>query len=167
MEDGRTAAGTSVRRWAAAAVAALSRTLDRTIVGVPDGEIASVSLEAFSVHDKYWMHHQVRLGADTTPPQLQAVLERIRGLLSSHPAVDPASVRVRFIRPGPCSFDIEVFAYLVADDWSQFLENQDALLLAVTDTVRASGVSLALPPHMLDISESVPGHGEAGAAGMR
>ena len=40
-----------------------------------------------------------------------------------------ASVRVRFLRFGPSSLDVEVFAYVLAQDWSQFLEIQEELQL--------------------------------------
>lgn len=129
------------------------RTVDRTIVSIPNGQIANVSLETLSARDKYRLHHEVRLRYDTTPQQLVAVLEGIRERLSGHPAVDPASIRVRFIRLGQFSFDIEVFAYLLANDWGQFLENQEALLLAITDTVQRAGVSLALPSQTLYVAD--------------
>ena len=121
------------------------RTLDRTIVSVPNGQIANASLETLSARDKYWFHPEVRLRYDTTPTQLYAVLEGIRQLLEEHSAVDRASIRVRFIRLGAFSFDVEVFAYLTARDWSHFLELQEALLFGVTDAIERAGTGLALP----------------------
>ena len=121
------------------------RTLDRSIVRVPNGQIATASLETLSERDKYWFHPEVRLRHDTSPQQLRAVLEEIRRLLSQHPAVDQPSIRVRFVRLGPFSFDVDVFAYLFARDWNHFLEMQEALLFAVTDAVERAGTALALP----------------------
>ena len=121
------------------------RTLDRTIVSVPNGQIATASLETLSARDKYWFHPEVRLRYDTTPSQLYAVLDGIRQLLEEHSAVDRASIRVRFVRLGAFSFDVEVFAYLTARDWSHFLEMQEALLFGVTDAVERAGTGLALP----------------------
>jgi MscS family membrane protein len=121
------------------------RTLDRTIVSVPNGQIANASLETLSARDKFWFHPEVRLRYDTTPSQLNAVLEGIRQLLEEHSAVDRASIRVRFIRLGAFSFDVEVFAYLTARDWNHFLELQEALLFGVTDAVERAGSGLALP----------------------
>ena len=121
------------------------RTLDRTIVSIPNSQIANASLETLSMRDKFWFHPEVRLRYDTTPQQLRAVLDGIRGLLGSHPSVDSESTHVRFIRLGPFSFDIEVFAYLLATDWSHFLQIQEQLLFGITDVVERAGTGLALP----------------------
>jgi MscS family membrane protein len=128
------------------------RTLDRTIVSVPNGQIANASLETLSARDKFWFHPEVRLRYDTTPAQLYAVLDGIRQLLEEHPAVDRASIRVRFIRLGAFSFDVEVFAYLTARDWNHFLELQEALLFGVTDVVERAGGGLALPSQVMHVT---------------
>ena len=43
------------------------RTLDRTIVSVPNSQIANACLETLSVRDKFWFHHVVGLRYETTP----------------------------------------------------------------------------------------------------
>lgn len=125
------------------------RTLDRTVVSVPNGQIANVSLETLSERDKYWFHHEVRLRYDTRAEQLHAVLDGIRRLLHAHPSIEQASVRVRFVRLGPFSFDIDVFAYVFARDWSQFLEIQEVLLFGITEAIEHPGAGLALPAQTL------------------
>jgi hypothetical protein len=49
-------------------------------------------------------------------------------LLKSQPGVDVKSVRVRFLRLGAFSLDIELVAYTFARDWDRFLEIQEGLL---------------------------------------
>ena len=61
------------------------------------------------------------------------------------PGVELDSVRVRFFRLGTTSLDIEVFAYLWANDWNHFLELQERLLSDVTGIVSRAGASLARP----------------------
>ena len=36
------------------------RTLDRTVVSIPNGQLANVSLENISIRDKFWFHHTLR-----------------------------------------------------------------------------------------------------------
>jgi MscS family membrane protein len=143
------------------------RTLDRTVVSVPNGQIANVSLETLSERDKYWFHHEVRLRYDTRAEQLHAVLEGIRALLYAHPAIEQASVRVRFVRLGPFSFDIDVFAYVFARDWSHFLEIQEVLLFGITVAIERPGAGLALPAQTLyltgrEASDTAPAQVAAG-----
>jgi MscS family membrane protein len=121
------------------------RTLDRTVVSVPNGQIANVSLETISARDKFWFHHVVGLVYETTPAQLHEVTDGIRALLANHPLVDVSSVRVRFIRLGAFSLDVDVFAYLLARDWNHFLEIQEELLFGITDVVSRAGTSIAFP----------------------
>jgi MscS family membrane protein len=87
------------------------RTLDRTIVSVPNSQIASMSVETLSARDTYWFHPVVGLRYETTTEQLRRVLDGIRRLLTAHPLVDQMSIRVRFIRLGSFSLDVDVFAY--------------------------------------------------------
>ena len=131
------------------------RTLDRTVVSVPNGQIASVSLETISMRDKFWFHPQVGLTYETTPQQLQAVVDGIRDMLSNHPAVDGTSIRVRFFRLGPFSMDIDVFAYLLARDWNHFMEIQETLLFELTQIVSRAGTSLALPSQTMYLAGAV------------
>jgi MscS family membrane protein len=52
---------------------------------------------------------------------------------------------VRFLRFGPTSLDVEIFAYVLARDWNQFLEIQERLLLRILQCIESSGVQFALP----------------------
>jgi MscS family membrane protein len=87
----------------------------------------------------------VGLVYETTPEQLHQVVDGIRQLLTEHPLVDVSSVRVRFIRLGAFSLDIDVFAYLLARDWSHFLEIQELLLFGITEIINRAGTSIAFP----------------------
>jgi MscS family membrane protein len=130
------------------------RTLDRTIVSVPNGQIANMSLETLSARDKFWFHPIVGVRYETTDDQLRAVLDGIRELLAQHPAVDTQSIRVRFLRLGPFSLDVDVFAYLFARDYNGFLEIQEQLLFGVTTVVRESGTGIAFPSQTMYVSNA-------------
>lgn len=130
------------------------RTLDRTIVSVPNGHIANVGIETLSVRDKYWFHHFISLRLDTTPQQLNAIIGGIRSQLESHASIEPDSVRVRFFRVAPSSLDLELFAYVSAADWVPFLEIQEQLLLGVLDIVERAGTALAYPSQTLYFGDS-------------
>jgi MscS family membrane protein len=121
------------------------RTLDRTMVTIPNGQISSVSLEEYSARDKFWFHPILSVRYETTPAQMRSVLEGIRGLLVQHPRVESDSARVRFLRFGTSSLDVEVFSYLFVRDWAHFLEVQEELLLRIMEAVQAAGTQMALP----------------------
>ena len=121
------------------------RTLDRTVVSVPNGQIANMSLETLSIRDKYWFHPVVGLRYETNPVQLRSVVTNIRRLLTEHSSMDPTSVRVRFVRMGAFSLDIDIFAYAYARDWNEFLAIQEELLFAIIEIVQQAGAEIAFP----------------------
>jgi MscS family membrane protein len=121
------------------------RTLDRTVVTVPNGQIANLSLESLSARDKFWFHPLLSLRCGTTSQQVQAVLGSVRSLLEESPHLEPESVRVRFLGFGRSSLDVDVFAYALAGNWNRFLEIQEALLLRIMECIESAGTQIALP----------------------
>jgi MscS family membrane protein len=121
------------------------RTPDRTVVIVPNGQIANMTLENFSSRDKFWFHPIPALSYRTNSIQMHNVLEGIRGLLQESPHLETASIRVRLLRLGPSSLDVEIFAYVLASDWNQFLKIQEVLLLRIIDCIESSGAQFAFP----------------------
>jgi MscS family membrane protein len=130
------------------------RTLDRTVISIPNSQIANASLETLSARDKFWFHPIVSLRYETTPDQLRTIIDNIRRLLTTHDSVSHESVRVRFIRMGAFSLDVEAFAYVFATDWSQFLEIQEGLLFNITDIVSAAGAAIAFPSQTMYVENA-------------
>ena len=125
------------------------RTLDRTMITVPNGQITNLSLENLSARDKFWLHPILSLRYGTTSVQMHSVLASIRSLLEETRLVDPSSVRVRFLRLGTSSLDVEIFAYVLARDWQHFLEIQEAVLLQIMECVESAGAQIALPAQVV------------------
>ncbi len=125
------------------------RTPDRTVVRVPNAQIANATLESFSARDKFWFHPDLSLTRETTAVQMRAVLDGINNLLTHNKLVEPSSIRVRFLRFGASSLDVDVFAYVLADNWIAFLEIQQELLLQIMDVVQTAGTQLAIQSHAM------------------
>jgi MscS family membrane protein len=121
------------------------RTLERTVVSVPNGQIANMTLENISSRDKFWFHPTLPLRYGTTSPQMRTVLLGVRSLLEESRQVEPASVCVRFLCFGPSSLEVEALAYILARDKLHFLEIQESLLLRIMDCIEATGTQLSFP----------------------
>jgi MscS family membrane protein len=132
------------------------RTLDRTMVSMPNGYISSVSLENFSVRDKFWFHQSLSLRKETTSSQMRFLIEGTSNLLRQFAPSDPSSVRVNFVRLGAFSLDVEIFAYLKADSWVHFLQIQGDLLLKVMEILQEANIQMAVQPHTVSLSSAVP-----------
>ena len=129
------------------------RTMDRTVVSVPNGQISTLNIETLSDRDKFWFRHVVGLRYETTPGQIRSIIKDMRDLLARQPEADLDSVRVRFLRLGAFSLDIELFVYLFAPDWNRFLEIQESLLLQVMEIVERAGSQIAFPSQTLHLAD--------------
>ncbi len=123
------------------------RTLDRTVVSVPNGQFSTMELENFSARDKIWFHQTLSLRRDTTSDQLRRVLSSAREILKQNPKVETGDIPVRFTGIGTYSLDVEVFAYVLTPDFDQFLGIQQELLLAFMRAVERAGTGLAVPQY--------------------
>jgi MscS family membrane protein len=121
------------------------RTLDRTLVTVPNAQFATMELENFAARDRIWFHPRLGLRYETTPDQLRYVLVEIRRMLYSHPKVDPDPARIRFVNFGAYSLDLDIFAYVKTRDYGEFLEVAEDLNLRIMEIVAEAGSSFAFP----------------------
>jgi MscS family membrane protein len=121
------------------------RTLDRTLVTVPNGAFSGMTLENFDRRDKMLFHFTLNLRRDTTPDQMRTLLQSIAKLLKGQPKVETGGLPVRFIGIGSYSLDVEIFVYVTTIDGDEFMKTQQDLLLAIMDAVEAAGTGLALP----------------------
>ena len=125
------------------------RTLDRTVVTIPNGDFAQMQLETFAARDRIRLLHKLGLRYETTPDQLRHVLVELRRMLYAHPRVLEDPSRVRFVGFGASSLDLEVFAYVDTSDFNDFLAVQEDLMLRMMDVVAASGTGFAFPSQTL------------------
>ena len=127
------------------------RTLDHTLLDVPNAEFSSVQIENYSVRDRLWYHPQIRLRYETTPDQLRYILVEVRKTFYSHPKVLPDPARIRFAGFGEYSLNLEVFAYIDVNNVDHFLEVAEDLNLRIMDIVAQAGTDFAIPAQALHL----------------
>lgn len=121
------------------------RTLDRTIVTLPNGRLADMRLESFAARDRMRLATVIGLVYSTTGEQLRQVLSELERVLREHPQIWPDAVIVRFVGFAASSLDIQVMAWFRTSDWDEFqLIRQDVLLQFMT-VVESAGTSFAFP----------------------
>jgi MscS family membrane protein len=130
------------------------RTLDRTLVTVPNGQFSSMTLENFGRRDKMLFHFVLNVRRDTQPDQVRELLESIAKILAENPKLETGALPVRFVGVGTYSLDLEIFIYVLTKDGDEFMRIQQDLYLRILDAVEAAGTALALPTQA-NISYSV------------
>ena len=133
------------------------RSLDRTLVTIPNASMASMDIENLTKRDKILYRRTLRLRNDTTPDQVRKVLEDVRSMFKSHPDVDPEPARIRFTEYGEHSLNLEIFAYIKTTDFNEYLGSVEDLNLRILDIIAAAGTQLALPARSIRLEgEAVP-----------
>jgi MscS family membrane protein len=116
------------------------RTVDRTLVCVPNGQLANATIENVSLRDKFWYNQRIALSFDTTGAQLCSIAENVETLMKEDKRVQTDSVRVRLLRLTASALDIEIAAYVFATTFPEFLKIQQELLTQAIQAVEGAGV---------------------------
>jgi len=121
------------------------RTLNRTVVHVPNGSLANLDVENFARREKFLFNPTIGLLYETSSEQLERVLAGIRQMLATDARVETETSRARFVRFGAYSLDVEIFAYVKAADYVAYLAIQEELLLRLMAIVKDAGTGFAFP----------------------
>ena len=130
------------------------RTLDRTIVTIPNGELANQRIESFTVRDRLRLALVVGVVHGTTSEQLRAILAELEAILRRQPKVVPETVSVRFIALAASSLDIEIGALFQTTDWPEFQLIRQDVLLAFMAAIEQHGSALAFPTRTIHLANS-------------
>lgn len=123
------------------------RTLDRTIVTIPNGRLADSRIESYALRDRIRLGTTITLGYAAREAQVRQVIAGIDGLLRAHPLVWQEVVVARLANLGPATIDIEILCWFETTDYEAFRTARQDVLLAVMGVVEASGAHFAqLPP---------------------
>lgn len=125
------------------------RTLDRTVVSIPNAEFSTARIENFAVRDSMRLFLVLQVGYDTSPDQMRYLLTELRRMLYAHPKTLPDPCRVRFVNFGAHSLDLEIFVFIDTSDFNEFTGIREDIFLRIMDIVEASGAYFAYPSQTL------------------
>jgi MscS family membrane protein len=128
------------------------RTLDRTLVTLPNGRRADMRLESYAVRDRLRLAAVIGLVYETTAGQMREVLEGLERVLRAHPKIWPDAVVVRFSELAASSLNIEVMAWFRTTDWSEFQLIRQDVLLQFMEVVERAGTSFAFPTQTVHVA---------------
>jgi MscS family membrane protein len=128
------------------------RTLERTLLSVPNAEFSTVQIENLADRDRMRLFATLSLRYETTPDQLRAVLVSLRRILIGHPKVAADLLRVRFAAFAASSLDLEVNAYVTTADAAEFQAIREDLYLRFMEAVAEAGTGFAFPSQTVYLS---------------
>ena len=129
------------------------RTLANTLIAIPNSRLASEPIDSISARRKVLYRPILRLRYDTSPEQLQHILDGVRSLFAAHDRVLQDNHRVRFKEIADDALLIEVYAYLDTRVWDEYLELAEGLNMQILEIVALAGTTLSPPARTLHIEQ--------------
>jgi MscS family membrane protein len=130
------------------------RTDARTELSIPNGALATMSIENFTRRDKILFNPALAVRYETTADQLRYLLAEIRGMLYKHPKIESDSASIRFANFDNSALRLEIFTYVLTRDANEFSAIREDLLLRIMEIVEKSGSGFALPSQTLYFSRN-------------
>jgi MscS family membrane protein len=128
------------------------RTDARTQLSIPNGTLATMSIENFTRRDKIQFAPVLAVRCETSADQLRYLLAEIRRLLYAHPKVESDTATIRFANFDASALRLELSSYVLTRDSNEFIAIREDLLLRIMDIVESSGTGLAFPSQTLYFS---------------
>jgi MscS family membrane protein len=135
------------------------RTPDRTLVTIPNGQLADMRIEDFASRDRIRFTTTVGLAYGTSEEQARRVLGGIEAMLRANPRVWPDTVVAKLLGFGPSSLDVEVLCWFETGDFDEFRRLREEALLGVMRIVAEAGTNLAVPAQTVRVVGMEPGDG--------
>ncbi len=132
------------------------RTEERTLLAIPNGTVATINVENLSRRDKILFKTVLGLHLETSPDQLQAVLTEMRRVLDAHPKVEKKTFHVWLTDLTPSAINVELACYVMTQNYNEFAEVREDLLLHIMNFVEESGTKIASPSQTLYLSSDSP-----------
>ena len=128
------------------------RTLNRTLVTVPNSMFSSADIENFSVRDRIRFFKLLELQMPT-PDQLRAILGEFRTLFASHPMVRQDTVSIRLADIEAATAVISLDGGIMTRDYQEYLAVAEDLNLRIIEIVHQNGAIFSGPGQVLQIRD--------------
>lgn len=128
------------------------RTLNRTMLAVPNSVFASVEVENFSHRDRirYYQHIELQMA---TADQLRVILGRLRELFLSHKDLLQETVSIRLEKVAAATAVIRIDAGVNTTDYQLYLATAEDLNLRMIELVHDAGAVFSGPGQVLQVRD--------------
>ncbi|MCK5796236.1 MAG: mechanosensitive ion channel family protein [Deltaproteobacteria bacterium] len=121
------------------------RTLDRTVVTVPNGQMADSKVENYAHRDRIRLVFKIGVQYDSSLDQVKLIVDNIKRTVLRHPKIINDGFRVRFVGFGDSALMIEIYVYADTTDYNEFTAIREKLFLEIAEIVTNAGAQFAFP----------------------
>jgi MscS family membrane protein len=131
------------------------RLIDRSLVIIPNKLVSSEAIINLSRFTQRRVEQVIGLTYDTTPDQMTAIVEDVKGLILAETVVDAESVMVFFRDFSASSLDLWIVYATKGPDFQEGLGLKQRVNLAIMRAVQARGLSFAFPTSVMHLDGPV------------
>lgn len=130
------------------------RAFDNALIALPNMKFTEQKIVNFGAR-RYRRHFTtLNLTYDTTPEQMQAFVEGVRGIVLAHPKTRKDAFEIHMSGFGAHSLDVMLYYFFDVTTWSAELEGKHDVMLSIMRLAKDLGVSFAFPTRTLHMVEA-------------
>jgi MscS family membrane protein len=119
------------------------RTLNRTLMSIPNASFAGMNLENYAERDKILFNPTLQIKRDTPKDKIRPLIKKIEDMLKADKRIEIGPSPIRITGLTAAAFSLEIFAYARTADINEFYGIEADLFLEINDALASSGIELA------------------------
>lgn len=133
------------------------RTFANSLITLPNAQFTTMPINNWSRMRKRRITLTVGLTYDTTPEQMRAAVDAIRGIIRADERLDQDFFLVNFHDFGESSLNIYCYLFTRTTGWAEHMQIREEFMLAVMQAMADLGLKFALPSRTVRVyAESQP-----------
>jgi MscS family membrane protein len=121
------------------------RTLDNSLVSIPNDSVINTTVENLSLRPKRRQRFTVGVTYDTPRDRLEAFIDGIRAVILEHPLADKDTIQISFFSLADSSLDILLIFHLLVTTQATELTARHEILMGIVALAERMGVAFAFP----------------------
>jgi MscS family membrane protein len=118
------------------------RTLNRSVISIPNSSFAGMNLENYTKRDKILFNPTITIKRATPKDKIRQLMGALEEMLRDIDYVQIGPTPVRISGYSAASFTIEIFAYVLTSNTDEYYKHQADLYLRIDDVITSSGAEL-------------------------
>jgi len=121
------------------------RTLDRTLVSIPNSKLAEMHIENYMEREKIRLYTIIKISMNTPLATLKEFLSECEQMLVANENFYKEHFRIRLIAVGEMGYEVEFYAFCKSTDFSEFVRIREDLLFNILQKMHDSNIKLSVP----------------------
>ena len=121
------------------------RTLDRTLVSIPNSKLAEMNIENYMEREKIRLYTILKISLETSLATLKEFLSEAEKILVNNDNFYKENYRIRLIAVTDMGYEIEFYAFCKSTDFSEFVRIREDFFFTILHKIQELNIKLSIP----------------------